>query len=456
MSYSTTEPVAAGQFKAMKKSNLVFQAYLRTCLGVALYDRVNNAGGMIHILLPAPPGKSATDTPEKYASTGIPMRIKALTDLGCSPGNLKACIAGGALVGPISQQDMGLDIGGRSADIARSILKTQGIEILTSETGGFFTCTLELDMNTGNTQIKPAWEQTLTHDGVFNPPDMEKIIQTIDTLKPIPQMALKILRMFQQGTANLSDITQELSQDQVLSAQTLKLCNSALFAGTIKIDTLKDAVVLLGKDMLVKTVITAAVKTYYTQTGPSGYSLCKGGLFFHAVGMGAMAEKLAQKTQKTDPQKAYTAGLLHDIGKVVLDQFISDAAPLMFRTLGKENQSFIDSEKKILGITHCQAGAILADKWQLSDALCQVIRYHHTPEKANENQDLVAIVYLADLIMEKFLAGYDLEQIQTHSLVPVLKQLDLNMMDLSEIIDGLPLEAITQNPMSKDGTANDR
>jgi putative nucleotidyltransferase with HDIG domain len=443
MIYQTIQHIAAGQLKADKKSSSRYQAYLGTCLGVALYDKANKIGGMIHILLPEPPGFSGADFPEKYASTGIPILINQIISLGSSPENLKASIAGGALVGPVSRQDLGLDIGGRSADIAQSILKDQGIEIIKSETGGFFTCTLELNMETGETSINPAWEDVCKSQKEVTRPKLDNIKKTIENLKPIPQTALKIFRMFQDNRYGINDITQELSRDQVLSGQTLKLCNSALFAGTIRIDTLKDAVLLLGEDMLIKSVITAAVNNYYNQAGTSGYSICRGGLFFHAVGVAAMAEKLAEKTGKVAPKHAYTAGLLHDIGKVILDQYISDSAPLFFRNLNQETESFLSSEKKLLGITHCEAGAFLAKKWQFSNALAQVIRHHHLPENANNNKDLVYIVYLADLLMEKFHAGYDLEKMQLQSLGHVLDHLKLSALDITELIDAIPINAIT-------------
>ena len=457
MYYSITEHIAAGQFKATTQSPKIFQAYLGTCLGVALYDNVRKAGGMIHILLPEPPGFFGTDSPEKYASTGIPLLIQTLIDMGCTEENLKASIAGGALMGPISHQDMGLDIGGRSAEIVNNELKDRGIEIIKSETGGFFTCTLALDLETGETQISPAWEATQEATKDSSPPTAEEIMQTIEDLKPIPQTALKILRMVQEDSHGINDITHELSQDQVLSAQTLKICNSALFAGTARVDTLKDAVLLLGKNMLVKTVITAAVEAYYGQTGMSGYSLCKGGLFFHAVGVGSLAEKLAEKTGKTDPKQAYTAGLLHDIGKVVLDQYIADSSPLLFRQIGEDDKSFIQAEEQILDFTHCQAGSILANHWQFSDALSQVIRYHHTPEKAQTHHGLVDIVYLADILMEKFFTGLDLEIIDSQYLESVLMKLGLDFQSLPVFIDALPLEALTHHHTSNNnGTVNDR
>ncbi len=442
MTYQKFEHIAAGQFKADTNSSHVYQAYLGTCLGVALYDHTNRNGGLIHILLPEPPGMTQGRFPEKYASTGIPLLIRELKSLGSKPENLRATIAGGSLVGPVNRQDIGLDIGGRSAEIASNILENEGISITKSETGGFFSCTLELDMATGKTRIKPPWEQEFKSDTPCLKPTIEDITATITSLKPIPQTALKILRMFQDDRFGIADITQELSQDQVLSGQTLKICNSALFAGSIPIETLKDAVILMGEDLLIKSVITAAVNSYYDQVNTSGYSLCKGGLFFHAVNVASTAEKIAEKTGRVQGKHAYTAGLLHDIGKVVLDQFICDSIPLLFRNLGQEHQDFIGSEKKILGITHCEAGALLAKKWQFSSALYQTIVHHHEPEQTPDNRDLVYIVYLADLMMERFNKGIDLEKMQADSMESVLDHLGLAMAQLPEIIDEIPVSHI--------------
>ncbi len=443
MSFKTFEHVAAGRFKAIKQSNHVLQAFLGTCVGVSLYDASAKVGGLLHILLPEPPGTYQDPMPEKYAVTGLPMLIKALTDLGCTPKHLKAVIAGGALVGPVSHQDIGLDIGGRSAEIVRDILRAWDIEIINSETGGFFTCTLALDMSTGKAEIKPTWEQSQQMSNAHRPPTVKDIQNTTAALKPIPQTALKILRMFQEDRHSLEDISRELANDQVLSAQTLKVCNSALFSGNIQIDTLKDAVLLLGRDMLIKTVITAAVESYYGQTGSSGYSMCRGGLFFHAVGVAKLADALAGISGKVDGRLAYTAGLLHDIGKVVLDQFIAESAPLMFRNLANTKTDFLQSEQKLLGITHCQAGQILAKNWELPDTLSQVILHHHHPENATSAKDLVAVVYIADLLMEKFFTGIEIERMQAQSLVPTVKRLNLDSSKFTHLIDALPLHALT-------------
>jgi putative nucleotidyltransferase with HDIG domain len=380
-----SEHIPAGSFKAGKAEPVTYQAFLGTCVGVALFDKTMRVGGMIHIILPDPPSESNVDFPEKYASTGLPLLINKLINMGASRENLQATIAGGALVGPVSNLDINLDLGGRSADIAQAILKANNIKINKSETGGFFMSSLNLDMKNGDTLIEPTWEQhnnTINTHKKHSPPTIDDIKNTIENLQPIPQTALKILRMIQSSRAGSDDIVTELATDQVLSGQTLKMCNSIMFAGTHKIDTLKDAVLLLGESFLIKSLITAAVDTYYNQQGTSSYSLCKGGLFFHAVSTALAAEQIAKFTDKTDPGLANTAGLLHDIGKVVLDQYLADSYPLFFRNL--KTKTALETEKKIIGITHCESGKLLAKKWNFSSALSDVVEFHHSPEKAKK------------------------------------------------------------------------
>lgn len=438
MAYPKLEHIAAGQFKVSRADDCILQAYLATCLGVALYDSNAKVGGLIHILLPESPGTSNTSSPEKYASTGIPMLVRDMISLGAEPQNMTATIAGGALVGPVTNQDIFLDIGGRSADIAISMLEAGGIKTIKSETGGFFTCTLEMNLQTGDTRINPTWENLSEPATISAPPTLDDISDIIEQLKPIPQTALKILRMFKSRNKGIEEITGELAKDQVLSGKTLKICNSALFAGNKKIDSLKDAVLILGENMLIKSVIAAAVNTYLNQTGASGYSLCKGGLFFHAIGVATMAEKIAEKAGMADLKSAYTAGLLHDVGKVVLDQYICDRIPLFFRNIAMGQKNFIDTEKKILGITHSEAGALLARKWNFPQNLTDVILLHHAPEQAEKNQALIYTIYLANLILEKFHTGLELELTQTESFEKALDFLGLTMQDLPELIDAIP------------------
>lgn len=430
--------VPAGTFTISKKGPQLLQAYLGTCVGLALHCSATGIGGLIHLLLPDPISTMAALQPEKYATTGIPIFIKALEQAGAKRESMRAGLAGGALVGPLTVQDLDLDIGGRTAEAAREILEAYDITMAQSETGGFFTCSLELNMTTGEFNIEPAGQNKLTQKKHVPPPSADFIIQNLNTIKPIPQVALKVLRMTDQPDYDIESVTREVRQDQVISARIMKLANSAMFAAKRSIDSLDHALVFLGQEMLVKLILSAAVQGFYGQS-EMGYSLCKGGLYHHAIGCASISEALARKTSMVAPGMAYTAGLLHDIGKVVLDQHVGEAYPLFYRKAVLENQSMMEVESTVFGITHTQAGYLLASQWGFPPSLAEIIRYHHSPEKAHEYALLNQIVYLADLLMSRFNIGLELERMDTRKIETCFKALDLGNTQIADLVDAIPL-----------------
>jgi putative nucleotidyltransferase with HDIG domain len=197
--------------------------------------------------------------------------------------------------------------------------------------------------------------------------------------------------------------------------------------------------------LLVKLVISVSVNEFFGQSG-LGYSLSKGGLYHHAIGTAIIAEKLADYTGSAEPGLAYTAGLLHDIGKVVLDQSIASAYPLFYRKLFEEEGNFSEVEKEILGLDHTQVGNKLARKWLFPESLCDIIRNHHTPEKATRNRELAHVVYLADLLMSRFHSGLELERLNTEALASRMATIGLSIDKFADIVDLIPIGVFESSP----------
>ncbi len=439
------EQIYSGTYIIKKTMPLVLESFLSTCVGVTLYDFKAKLGGMIHLLLPEPITRDAVTNPEKYASTGLPVFLKKLYKQGARPENLTACIAGGALVGQITQIDIGLDIGGRTTEKVKQILGEEGIIIEKSETGGFYPCKLDLNLETGRTKIYPGYMEEPQLESEFTQPSSDEIIRIMKRLKPIPQITLKLLRMVNEDTYDIQAISKEVKTDQVLTAKTLQLCNSALFKGRSEIDSLDDAILILGQNLFVKSILSATVNTFYDQSG-SGYSLCKGGLFYHALITAIMAEKLAEWTGEVPPSVAYTAGLLHDIGMVVLDQYMAQSLPLFYRGIFEAKEDFMEIEKKILGMDHTEAGKRLSKLWQLPETLKDVIKFHHSPGQAQTAQKLTHIIYLSELLMTRFQTGLAIEHINTHNIKQRLAEIGLTPDDLPQMIDLIPLEILKGLP----------
>ena len=437
--------VAAGSYRIDTRKPVILEAYLGTCVGVAIYDPVAGVGGLIHLLLPEPATPNDSFQAEKYASTGFPPFVQSLYDQGATAENIKACIAGGALVGPVNDTDFEMDIGGRTAERVMQLIKAEHIQVEKLETGGFFTCRLELDLETGDFLIEPTGSDKLASDVDAKVPQPREVGRAIEDLKPIPQIALKILRIIHSEDYEVNNLTEEIRKDQVISARTLHLCNSAIFARPKKIESLEHALVMLGQHLLLKLVISASLNSFFNQIG-MGYSLCKGGIYHHALGTAVIAEKLATFTGQAEPSSAYTAGLLHDIGKVALDQFIHSGFPLFYRECHQGNKNFTEVEKQLLGIDHTKVGSELALNWSCPESLVETIRHHHQPEDATRHEALVHIVYLADLLMSRFHTGLEMERLSTDSLASRLAVIGLSIPEFPKLIDQIPIKVLESSP----------
>jgi chemotaxis receptor (MCP) glutamine deamidase CheD len=192
---------------------------------------------LIHLLLPEPVSPAGGIQPEKYASTGFPLFLEAICNEGASKSRLKAFIAGGALVGPLEDMDLHLDIGGRTVETVLQYLKAENIKVEKSETGGFFTCSLNLNMQNGQCRIEPAPIDMDSTAGEIHLSSAGEIEQAMETIQPIPQVALKILRLIDNEEYEIKALAEEIRQDQVISARTLKLCNSVAFASSNKVES---------------------------------------------------------------------------------------------------------------------------------------------------------------------------------------------------------------------------
>ena len=433
----TRIPVEPGRFVVGREKKEILEAYLGTCVGVALYDRVASVGGLAHFILPEPTSSDISWEPETNARMGLPMFIDALVALGASEERLEAVVAGGALVEPLCSRDIYLDIGGKNSEVVETILSERHIPVVAGETGGYFSCRLSLSLATWETAIEPIGMLPRRREsGEFAKPSAQAIEESIECVRPVPQIALKIIRMIGDSTHSFRELSMEVARDQVISARVLRLCNSAGVSAGKRIDSIDRALVLLGDKRLLQLAISTGVEDYLSQS-EQGYSLCKGGLFRHALGTAKLSRSLAALTHKAPPDLAYTAGLLHDIGKVALDQYMAEAYPLFYRRLGITGRELIEVEKEVFGIAHTEAGRILAERWKLPLSIIDVVACHHHPDESAHYPGLTLIVHLADLIMSRFAAGNEIEMAGSADLKKTLHRLGIEPENFSAVISAM-------------------
>jgi putative nucleotidyltransferase with HDIG domain len=429
-------PVPPGYSVISGRKNETLNAYLGTCVGVTLCDPEANVGGLIHLILSEPANIGNPGNPESYATTGLPIFIDAILSRGASRERLEAAVAGGALVGPPSELDMEFDIGGRTIAVVEKMFEAIKIPIKQIETGGFFSCKLGLNLLNWESHIDPISVPSYDNRLMPEKPSKNQIENTIDTVRAIPQIVLKVIRMIQDKKSHMSEVAREMRQDQVISARVLRMCNSAYFSNRT-IDSIDRALILLGEKQTLKLILSSAFEDFLSNSG-QGYSICKGGLFYHAIGTAMVCEKLAGLTGVIAPGTAYTAGLLHDIGKVVLDQYTGNAYPYFYRRTQLEGDELITVEREAFGISHDEVGEMLARRWSLPDSITDVIRNHHCPENASDNAELAHIVYLADLIMSRIMVGHELERLDTECLASRLQRIGFRPDQFASIVDNIP------------------
>jgi len=442
--------VCSGSFIVSNKKNEILNAHLGTCVGVSICDKHNGIGGLIHLLLGEPTTAGNTlGRPENYAVTGLPMFISELYKNGAEKEHLKATVAGGVLVGPVSRMDINLDIGGRTTEIVEKILKEEGIPIVKRETGGYFSCCLSLNLSNLETTIDLISMPDASSGIDFVKPTKNQLETAIAHVRPIPQIALKIIRMIQDDSYSILDMAKEIRQEQVLTAKVIRLCNTAFFQQKIKFDSIDRALIVLGEKRLLRLVISSSMEDFFPGES-GGYSLCKGGLFNHAVGTAIICEKLANITGIASSDIAYTAGLLHDIGKVLLDQYMGTVFPLFYRRIQTGDESLINVENDIFGTTHAEIGGILAENWSMPDRIVEVIKYHHDPERASVGKELTHIVYLADLILSRFMTGNELDRLNTDDFSVRLNKIGLTPEQFPGIIEKLSEDLSTLSLSEKE------
>jgi putative nucleotidyltransferase with HDIG domain len=272
---------------------------------------------------------------------------------------------------------------------------------------------------------------------VVHKPTAAELDHAIVHIQPIPQVALKIIRTIQSEEFDLRDIARQIRHDQVISANVIRMCNTAYISPQLEIQSIDHALLILGVKRVVQFVLSSVMSRFF-DCSIHGYALSKGGLYHHAVSTAIVAEQISQLTRRAEPDTAYTAGLLHDIGKVLLDQFVASALPLFYAQMISEGEHLLNVERSLLGITHIEAGSRLAELWDFPLWLKDVIAYHDRPELAQHNRDLAHVIYLADLLISRFNAGYDLDVIETSSLPVRLRYLDLDPASLAELIGRIP------------------
>jgi len=268
-----------------------------------------------------------------------------------------------------------------------------------------------------------------------------EIISKINELDPIPQAVNKLLEMSEDPATSLSEIADIIVYDPVMTANMIRMCNSAFYALPREIESIHDATVLLGLDQIIEMFL---FRSAFDNLGrqQEGYGLEEGQLLTQAVSGAIISKSIAGMRHVQNRHMIFTAALLKDIGKVILGRYVKDAIEEIRHLVAHEKLSFIEAEKQVLGIDHASLGGLMAENWGFSPQMAFIIKNHHLTDTVAREDMQTAIVYMADSIcmMMGINAGVDAKSYTFYEEITAYLKLS------EENINSLIVEALDNKP----------
>lgn len=270
----------------------------------------------------------------------------------------------------------------------------------------------------------------------------KKKIQLLKNLPTLPGMIDKISKAVESKRFSAADVGKLISRDQVLTAKVLKLANSAFFGFSRKVGSLTQALVLLGFDVIKGLILTSSVFDLMKSRDMS--------LWQHSMGVATCASIIAEECQLPEAEEVSLAGLLHDLGKVVIRAHMSQDSYEIAELVEKEEISIRDAEETVLGFSHEKVGLWLAESWKLPENLTESIHYHHRPHLARQAPQLTAVVHLADVLVRGYGWGNGGDYFVPPLEVGALKVLEIDSAKLEAIIDQMCQLMVPDAPPAQD------
>lgn len=225
----------------------------------------------------------------------------------------------------------------------------------------------------------------------------DEILRNVAETPKLPAAVTRVLALVNDPDSSIPDVMAAVETDPGLTAETLRIANSAYFAGPRKIASLRDAGVLLGLNRIMQLVLAAAVFPIGARPVP-GYDLEEGALVDGMLAVAVGAEVLARELKKLPPSHAFTAGLLHDIGKLAMGNVVARCRQEIRDCAMVEGISYEQAERMLLGIDRAEAGAAMLRAWNLPDNVVTAVRWHLQPEQVEQEPFVVDLVHVSRML----------------------------------------------------------
>jgi putative nucleotidyltransferase with HDIG domain len=253
---------------------------------------------------------------------------------------------------------------------------------------------------------------------------VKKKLKKLEGLPTLPPIVQRLNLMIEDEKTSIHQIANLIEKDQVITSKILRLANSAFYGFPKKVSTVQNALILLGINVVKVLIITSSIfEIIYKEDV---------GLWEHSIGVAACSKILAEKVGLKEPQEVATAGLLHDLGRIIQKVSFKEEYEKILE-LTKNGKDTLQAEKEILGIDHAEMGSFIMKTWNLPDRLVEAVDAHHEFEKAKEFKKEAAVVHLSDILIHVRGYGSSLYRKVPPLQEKALKTLKLNLFEIKDI-----------------------
>ncbi len=268
----------------------------------------------------------------------------------------------------------------------------------------------------------------------------DEILSKISSFPTLPVMAQKLLALLEDPDSGTAEIGKVLQYDPALTANVLKAANSAFLGFSEPVNSLSEASYRIGTKWIMQIALSSLI--YSNLHSPAkGYEMTASDLWKHSIAVALMSENLCKLLGIKDGGMIYTAALIHDIGKLVLENAVDENFDNIKDTISSENASFEEAEQEVVGLNHAEAGALIAESWSFPKSIIEIIRCHHNPQEAEEITTALDVVHIADAVCLMQGIGLGRDGLQYRCNEGSLKRLDVtsNIIEkaTSQLIDRL-------------------
>jgi putative nucleotidyltransferase with HDIG domain len=228
-----------------------------------------------------------------------------------------------------------------------------------------------------------------------------KGLDNIPDLPTLPNIVLKVNNLLKDQNSSIKELGKTIETDQAMVTKILRLVNSTFYGFRSKIRNIPHAIIILGFNNVRNALVSVSIiKSFSEKKGFEGFEMKD--FWRHSIAVAVISKYLSEETKLDAPDDCFVAGLLHDVGKVVLSQYFTELFGLVWKSIQEDGLSFYEAEKELLPANHVQIGAYLAKKWKFPASLIESMTYHHDIRKTVSNLDQLVIVHTANIIMNNY------------------------------------------------------